>query len=270
MAHQHPQASRPTYGSMNPDAPQRRFAVLVDADSMGSPALLKQMLDTVREEGRPTIRRAYGDWTEQKLAPWKAVLHEYAFQPIQQFRYVNQGNSTDSALIIDAMDILHGGLVEGFCLIASDSDYTRLATRLQESDKFVLGIGGRDANPALQRACHRYVPTDLLVPDSSEKKKGAQSEGNGKVRQLPEAARDLLVKAFDLSAGPDGVAALATMGNKLLELDSTFDCRNYNKKRLIDLVLALPKDFAAERLGDSGHVRITRAQPPVKSAGKST
>lgn len=247
--------------------------MLVDGDNI-SPALLKQMLDEVRDEGRPIIRRVYGDWTQQSMAPWKAVLHEFAFQPIQQFRYIAKGNSTDCAMIIDAMDILHEGSVNAFCLVSSDSDYTRLATRLQESDMFVMGIGKRDSAVALQRACNRFVSTDLLEAISAPPAKPAKAAKGAPpapapspgIIDEPQAARPLIARAFDLASGPDGVALLAALGNKLMEIDPSFDTRAFGKKKLLDLVDALKEDFVIERL-PSGHVRLKRrlAEPPTKA-----
>lgn len=236
---------------------------------MSSPALLKQMLDKVREEGRPIIRRVYGDWTQSNMAPWKVVLHECAFQPVQQFRYVKAGNSTDCAMIIDAMDILHEKEVDAFCLISSDSDYTRLATRLQESDMFVMGIGKKDSAQALQRACNKFVSTDLLeavatgtsgapTPKKVAPSKATQAVASAVIND-PNGARPYLARAFDLAAGPDGFAVLATLGNKLLEVDSSFDTRSFGKKRLMDLVEALSDEYATER-NASGHVRVRRVR----------
>ncbi|HJQ93900.1 MAG TPA: NYN domain-containing protein, partial [Candidatus Thermoplasmatota archaeon] len=136
-------------------------AVLIDADNVAA-----DMLETVLAEaarfGRPTIRRVYGNWTGTELQGWKKLLHDHALQPVQQFAYVPGKNATDTALIIDAMDLLHGGQAEVFCLVSSDSDYTRLAMRLRESGKTVVGMGRAQTPKSLIKACDRFIALDTL------------------------------------------------------------------------------------------------------------
>ena len=138
-----------------------RLAVLIDADN-ASAAVAKELLEEVAKFGTATVKRAYGDWTTQNLVGWKEHLHRHAIQPIQQFAYTKGKNSTDSAFIIDAMDLLYTGNVDGFCLVSSDSDFTRLATRLRESGKLVVGLGERKAPEAFIAACDRFIFLEVL------------------------------------------------------------------------------------------------------------
>jgi len=146
----------------------RKIALLIDGDN-AQPTLISDILAEVGKYGLITIRRIYGDWTTVNMAGWKKVLHENAIQPVQQFRYTVGKNATDSALIIDAMDILHGRLVDGFCIVSSDSDYTRLATRIREAGYFVMGIGKRSTPKAFINACNVFIYTENL--GLGEKKK---------------------------------------------------------------------------------------------------
>lgn len=136
-----------------------RLAVLIDADN-ASAAVIKELLEEVAKYGVATVKRSYGDWTTQNLVGWKDHLHRHAIQPMQQFAYTKGKNSTDSACIIDAMDLLYGGNVDGFCLVSSDSDFTRLATRLREAGKVVYGFGERKTPDAFIAACDKFVFVD--------------------------------------------------------------------------------------------------------------
>ena len=138
-----------------------RLAVLIDADN-ASAAVVKELLEEVAKYGTATVKRAYGDWTTQNLAGWKDQLHRYAIQPIQQFSYTRGKNSTDSAFIIDAMDLLYAGKLDGFCLVSSDSDFTRLATRLREAGKIVYGLGERKTPEPFIAACDKFVFFEVL------------------------------------------------------------------------------------------------------------
>ena len=138
------------------------IALLVDGDN-AQPSLIEPILTEVSKHGSITTRRIYGDWTIPQMSGWKQVLQTYAIQPIQQFRYTVGKNATDSALIIDAMDLLHVGAVDGFCIVSSDSDYTRLATRIREEGLFVMGIGSRQTPSSLVNACEIFVYTENLT-----------------------------------------------------------------------------------------------------------
>src|SRR5512142_2686244 len=155
----------------NENTPTRRqkIAVLLDGENAQS-SLLPQMLVEAGRHGQVTVRRIYGDWTTNSMNSWKETLNFHAFQPIQQFRYTVGKNATDSAMIIDAMDILHSGVVDGFCLVSSDSDYTRLATRIRETGIFVMGIGEKKTPKAFVNACDLFVYTENLVSESKAAK----------------------------------------------------------------------------------------------------
>src|SRR5512139_2790676 len=142
---------------------RQKIAILIDGDNAQS-SLLPQMLVEAGRHGQVTVRRIYGDWTTQNMNSWKETLNYHAFQPIQQFRYTIGKNATDSAMIIDAMDLLHSGVVDGFCLVSSDSDYTRLATRVREKGFFVMGIGQKKTPRAFVSACDVFVYTEKLFP----------------------------------------------------------------------------------------------------------
>src|SRR6266540_75270 len=144
---------------------RQKIAILIDGDNAQS-SLLPQMLVEAGRHGQVTVRRIYGDWTTNSMNSWKETLNYHAFQPIQQFRYTVGKNATDSAMIIDAMDIMHSGVVDGFCLVSSDSDYTRLATRIRETGIFVMGIGEKKTPKAFVNACDLFVYTENLVEES--------------------------------------------------------------------------------------------------------
>lgn len=229
-------------------AVNRRLALLIDGDNAQA-SLLGEMLTEASKYGLLTIRRVYGDWTEPQLKSWKETLHTYAIQPVQQFRYTVGKNATDSAMIIDAMDILHTAGVDGFCLVSSDSDYTRLATRIREQNMFVMGIGKQNTPRAFVNACDVFVYTENLVVDSTaesplpvrEPKKVAKtkSEGDKLQKNLVRLART----AYESAAQDDGWVLLSEMGNKLRQLDPAFDPRTYGYRQLSQLVQAHPELF---------------------------
>ncbi|MGE0333152.1 MAG: NYN domain-containing protein [Ramlibacter sp.] len=212
-----------------------KLAVLIDADNAQA-AVIQELLAEVSRYGTATIKRAYGDWTTTNLKGWKEVLHKLAIQPIQQFSYTSGKNSTDSSLIIDAMDVLHMGTVDGFCLVSSDSDFTRLATRLREAGLIVYGFGERKTPEAFVSACDKFIYTEIL-----------RSETASSRSEVPQAAvadaanlEPLLSAAIDASARDDGWASLSAVGSLLNKMDPSFDARNYGYKKLSDLVRKLP------------------------------
>ncbi|HAF61020.1 MAG TPA: Maebl [Anaerolineaceae bacterium] len=220
----------------------RRIAVLIDGDN-AQPSLIEKILAEASKYGSVTIRRNYGDWTTSNMNGWKDTLQTYAVQPIQQFRYTVGKNATDSAMIIDAMDILYGGSVDGFCLVSSDSDYTRLATRIREKGFFVMGIGQKKTPRAFVNACDVFVYTENLMPKQvtkrSSPKKNTKSD---KEHQTPDPA-PLLKQAFDIAVQEDGWAFLGTFGHHLRQLDPSFDARTYGHSQLSTLVRAYSKLF---------------------------
>ena len=238
---------------MEAAASQRPLAFLVDGDN-ASPGLIREMLAESSKYGEVIIRRVYGDWTSRNLASWKAVLQEHALTPTQQFANVAGKNATDSAMIIDAMDILHGSRVGGFCLVSSDSDYTRLATRIREAGLFVMGIGETKTPTAFRQACHVFVSTDNLrlarTPEVGRPKVGKPVVEEA--RRVPEDAVTLLQQAFENVVRDDGSAHPGEMGEALRRLDPAFDSRTYGFSKLVDLIQALPKVFEVVRRQELG------------------
>lgn len=202
------------------------LAVLVDADNAQA-SVIPELLAEVASYGTATVKRAYGDWTTPNLTGWKDVLHVHAIQPIQQFRYTTGKNATDSALIIEAMDLLHGGKVDGFCLVSSDSDFTRLATRIREAGLSVYGFGEQKTPKPFVAACDKFIFTEILRKPSP-----------GSPAEVPVQAplKPLLSSAISAAAQEDGWALLAIVGGLVLKNDPSFDPRNFGFKKLGELV----------------------------------
>jgi uncharacterized protein (TIGR00288 family) len=186
----------------------RRLAVLIDGDN-AQPSLINKILSEASKYGTVTVKRNFGDWTTTNMGGWKDTLNTYAIQPIQQFRYTIGKNATDSAMIIDAMDLLYSGTVDAFCLVSSDSDYTRLATRIREKGFFVMGIGQKKTPRAFVNACDVFVYTENLVPRKPTKSRSGQKKST-KAAKDPPAPNPipLLKQAFENAVGEDGWAFL--------------------------------------------------------------
>lgn len=207
-------------------AEMSNLAVLIDADN-AQVSENSEILGEVASYGTATVRRAYGDWTTQSLASWKNVFHVHAIQPIQQFAYTKGKNATDSALIIDAMDLLHGGKVNGFCLVSSDSDFTRLATRIREAGLADYGFGEAKTPQPFMAACDKFIYTEIL--GESAKKSIPKKVTNTRLQEL-------LVSAISSAALEDGWASLSAVGSLINKNDPSFDARNFGYKKLGDLV----------------------------------
>ena len=207
-----------------------RLAVLIDADN-ASAAVIKELLEEVAKYGIATVKRAYGDWTTQNLVGWKDHLHRHAIQPMQQFAYTKGKNSTDSACIIDAMDLLYGGNVDGFCLVSSDSDFTRLATRLREAGKVVYGFGERKTPDAFIAACDKFVFVEVLKQPAT----GAAPDVPVQVQDVP-ALHGLLSHAVKETQRDTGWSSLSAVGSFISKNHASFDPRNYGFGKLSDLV----------------------------------
>jgi len=224
---------------------RQKIAVLIDGDNAQS-SLLPQMLVEAGRHGQVTVRRIYGDWTTSNMNSWKETLNYYAFQPIQQFRYTVGKNATDSAMIIDAMDILHSGFVDGFCLVSSDSDYTRLATRIRETGIFVMGIGEKKTPKAFVNACDLFVYTEnLVVEKKAVQQKRIQSSRTRKTGTEKDELDPMpvLSQAFEMAVGQDGWARLDVMGNAIYQVDPGFDPRTYGHKQLSRMLNKLKDRF---------------------------
>jgi len=213
-----------------------RLAVLIDADNT-SPKLIKDMFEELASYGTITVKRAYGDWTNPHLNGWREVLLGNAISPQQQFAYTSGKNATDSALIIDAMDLLYSGHVEGFAIVSSDSDFTPLATRLRESGKRVIGVGQRKTPKAFVEACERFVFLEVLAREGVAT---AQAMEPAKDEQ-PRPIQSVLTQAMNkVDTDDEDWASLSALGNHLNRTDPSFDSRNYGFGRLSDLVKAQP------------------------------
>jgi uncharacterized LabA/DUF88 family protein len=244
-----------------PDAANTRLAVLIDADNT-SANHASALLDEIARYGVPTVKRAYGDWTTQQLISWKKELNRHAIQPVQQFAYTTGKNSTDSALIIDAMDLLYSGNLEAFAIVSSDSDFTRLATRLRESGKTVYGLGTKRTPASLVAACDKFIflevlgdddPRDDAEPDTDD----SDGESSG---GLPDLRR-LLTTAINRTSHEDGWANLGSVGSYLSTSNASFDPRNYGFAKLVNLARA--QDYL-EVDHDSGNAPKVRLKPTSK------
>ena len=198
----------------------RRFAVLIDADNI-SDKYIKVILDEISNDGVATYKRIYGDWTKPALAPWKKVLLEHSVMPMQQYGYTTGKNATDSAMIIDAMDILYSGNVEGFCLVTSDSDFTRLASRLRESGMLVVGMGEQKTPKAFISACNKFKYLDILsgqaAPKTGQGKKAAKTASRGKMTKAEKEAALAAVRALEEKAAEEKAAAEKAAAEKAEE-----------------------------------------------------
>lgn len=225
-----------------------QIAVLIDADNVPYKSI-KGILEEVTRYGTPTIKRIYGDWTNQKLNGWKPLLLENAISPIQQYGYTIGKNSTDSALIIDAMDMLYTKQIDGYCLVSSDSDFTRLATRLREAGKWVLGIGEKKTPNPFIVACDRFVYIEVIDENAKTELLG------GKDRE--DLIRLISASIYD-SADDSGYAFLADVGNSLMRRQTDFDPRNYGYHKLTPLLKDLEEFEIDERKIDDSvkHVYI--------------
>jgi len=231
-----------------------RLAVLIDADNAKA-SLIESLLKEIAKYGTANVKRIYGNWTSPQLSLWKEKLHKFAIQPVQQFSYTSGKNSTDSALIIDAMDLLYTHKFDGFCLVSSDSDFTRLACRLRESGLFVYGFGEKKTPEPFVEACDKFIYTEILeeleekeVPSfidplsnkEEETLKYAQKhqEKSSLIEHNQELVK-LIANAYEAIAGEDGWAYLALMGTQLNKLSPSFDSRNYGYKKLGELIRAI-------------------------------
>lgn len=211
------------------------LAILIDADN-ANPAIVEGLLAEVAKFGTASVKRIYGDWTTPNLGSWKPALLEHSIQPIQQFRYTTGKNATDSAMIIDAMDLLYTGPFSGFCLVSSDSDFTRLASRLRESGKLVIGFGEKKTPKPFVAACDRFLYTEVFAagPDTEAKisKRGTR-ELRGDTRLM-----NLIRGALDASSDEDGWANLGAVGSNIGKQAPDFDSRHYGYAKLIELIRA--------------------------------
>lgn len=219
---------------MEQEADQKKLAVLIDADNT-QPAIIEALLAEIAKYGIASVKRIYGDWTTPSLKGWKEALLEYAIQPIQQFGYTTGKNSTDSAMIIDAMDLLYTEHLDGFCIVSSDSDFTRLASRIREAGLIVYGFGERKTPKPFVGACDKFIYVEILREDEAapplQKKTANELKGDSRlVNLLRNAVKD--------SADEDGWAYLGAVGQNIANQSPEFDPRNYGYNKLSDLLRA--------------------------------
>ncbi|MGB3954411.1 MAG: NYN domain-containing protein [Brooklawnia sp.] len=231
---------------VRPGSDELRLAVLIDADNARAQHL-ENLLAEIAKYGKASVRRAYGDWTSNQLNSWKNELLQHSVQPIQQFSYTVGKNATDSALIIDAMDLLHAGHLDGFCLVSSDSDFTRLAGRIREDGLVVYGFGERKTPKPFVAACDTFIYVENLTETQTEEP----------VSKEPALKRDrqldrLLSSAVDTAAGDDGRANLGLVGSNLSRLAPDFDSRSWGYKKLKDLMEAHPDYQVGSRATGDG------------------
>lgn len=213
------------------------LAVLIDADN-ANPAIVEGLLAEIAKIGIASVKRIYGDWTTPNLGPWKQTLLEHSIQPIQQFRYTTGKNATDSAMIIDAMDLLYQGVFGGFCLVSSDSDFTRLASRIRESGRQVYGFGEKKTPRAFVAACDRFIYTEVF----SQREEGAPSPVKAQTTKALRSDTKLIAmlrEAIDSCSDDAGWAGLGPVGSFVSKTANDFDPRNYGFKKLSDLISAV-------------------------------
>jgi uncharacterized LabA/DUF88 family protein len=219
--------------NMPEESRMRRLAILIDADNT-SPKIAAGLFEEVAKFGEASVRRIYGDFSGQRLKSWAEILQKYAIDPRQQFSYTTGKNASDIALVIDAMDLLHSGHLDGFCLVSSDSDFTRLASRLREQGVDVIGFGEQKTPESFRQACQRFIYTENLVPET--RVTSSDEEPSPKALQPPSAAIPTLNKVIAQMETEDGWVGLGAVGQRLSNMISDFDPRTYGYRKLSDLV----------------------------------
>jgi uncharacterized LabA/DUF88 family protein len=251
---------------MNSDKqPQTRLAVLVDADN-AQPAITKGLLSEIAKFGVASVKRIYGDWTTPSLSGWKEVLLEHSIQPIQQFRYTVGKNATDSAMIIDAMDLLYTRRFDGFCLVSSDSDFTRLASRIREEGLVVYGFGEQKTPKAFVSACDKFIFTEVLRSQEDAEpavRKRTTNELKGDAKLVT-----LFRSAIEAASEDTGWAQLGTVGSTIAKQAPEFDPRNYGYKKLGELAAAIKLFDIDERVQSDGQSRAIYIRDKRKKAEK--
>ncbi len=235
-----------------------KLAVLIDADNV-SYNNVREMLEEISKNGTPTIKRIYADWTKPTVSGWKNVLLENAITPIQQYSYTTGKNSSDSAMIIDAMDILYSGKVNGFCIVSSDSDFTRLAMRLREAGMHVIGFGEKKTPPPFIAACDKFIYLEILRVDNSASAHAVKQTSHTKDNQvwssLDVDTIKLITESVEDLADESGWTFLGSLGNYILKNKPDFDPRNFGFSKLLPLIKAVNKFEIDERQTGEGNIR---------------
>jgi len=235
-----------------------KLAILIDGDNIPS-AYVREMMEEIAKYGNPTIKRIYGDWTRPHLSKWKNLLLENAITPIQQYGYTTGKNATDSAMIIDAMDILYSEKVNGFCLVSSDSDFTRLATRLREAGMKVIGIGEKKTPDPFIVACDKFIYIEILKyqsEDSEPEHARSKSSIKNNVEKITPKVINLISSTISDLADDDGWAFLGDVGNLLQKKQPNFDSRNYGFQKLTPLIKSIKKFEIEQRESPKGRFKL--------------
>ncbi len=231
-----------------------KLAVLIDADNIPS-KYIKEMMEEIAKYGTPTVKRIYGDWTKPYLSKWKNVLLENAINPIQQYAYTTGKNATDSAMIIDAMDILYSEKVNGFCLVSSDSDFTKLATRLREAGVVVYGIGEKKTPNPFIVACDKFIYLEILEIEE-DSKGGKRKPKKVHLDKITPKVIRLLRNSVEDAADEDGWAFMGDVGSLILKKQPNFDARNFGFEKLTPLFKSLSQFEIAQRDRTSGRFKL--------------
>ena len=246
-------------------ADHAKLAVLIDADN-AQPGLAEGLLAEVARYGTAHVKRAYGDWTDNHLRGWKDRLLELSIQPMQQFGYTRGKNATDSAMIIDAMDLLYTGRFDGFCLVSSDSDFTRLAARIRESGLTVYGFGERKTPAPFVAACDKFIYTDVLGEPAGAGEKPADPAQRPSTQELRQDARlvNLLRNAIEDAADDTGWAGLGAVGSMVSKRAPEFDSRNWGYGKLSGLIGAIGLfDTEDRQVGSGKHLYVRNKKKPA-------
>ncbi len=236
-----------------------RLAVLIDADNT-SAKIADGLFEEIAKIGEASVRRIYGDFSSSRSKGWADILAKYAIIPQQQFAYTTGKNASDITLVIDAMDLLHSGRFDGFCLVSSDSDFTRLAARIREEGIDVFGFGQQKTPESFRQACRRFLYTENLIPGAVKEEPDAVA--TGKSLQRPSSAVLLIEKVLSQEENEDGWVPLAIVGKQLVNLASDFDPRTYGFRKLSDLVRSTRR-FEFDQ-SEGGALRIRTARPAIQ------
>jgi uncharacterized protein (TIGR00288 family) len=243
----------------------KKVAVLIDADN-AQYSKLSSIISEISVHGHIVVKRAYGDWSSDLLKNWKTVLNELAIQPIQQFAYTTGKNSTDASMIIDAMDLLYSNKYDAFVLISSDSDFTRLASRLRESEIFVIGVGEKKTPISFRNACDDFIIVeniDTLITKEPEVKTSSTKDDDPTTEDT-DNLKDLLIKAWELYKEDDGWANIAATGNYIKRLKPDFDPRTYKATKLPEILEKMSGNFEMKKYPGKGKVNIIAYKPIIQ------
>ncbi|MCD7887398.1 MAG: NYN domain-containing protein [Clostridiales bacterium] len=254
-----------------PEPIELRLAVLIDADNAPRTAM-KEIMEEIAVYGSPTIKRIYGDWTTPNMASWKAMLLEYAITPIQQYAYTTGKNATDSAMIIDAMDILYSRRVDGFVLVSSDSDFTRLATRLREAGMKVYGMGEKKTPQPFIASCDKFVYIEVIRaaakeaepepdhrPGQKAVKRKPAAQNNRSISPVTADIIELIALSLEDITDDEGYGMLSALGTLLLKKRPDFDSRNYGFKKRSSMIQSIPR-FEVQKQGTTTYIRDLQAK----------